>query len=137
MKPTKYYVLYPNSTDHSQAIQGRLFQLGVKWANGGTKSENVGAKVLWIQDKILTFWSGSTKEHPEHYLRAKLHESSELTLDDLYKPDCPLLKPQFISVVLNSSHTAHVYKDKVVVGCQTFPGHIIDALKQAHGQIMA
>lgn len=45
------------------------------------------------------------------------------------------LKPQFVEVALNQEHTAKVYKNKIVVGCQTFPVSVADALVAAVKQI--
>lgn len=39
--------------------------------------------------------------------------------------------PESIEVKLNEKHSAKVFKDKVAVGCQTFPITIIDDLKKA------
>lgn len=141
MKPNKYYLIWINSPEHSKAAQSRLFELGVWWSDGGPVLKHTDQLNLWVQGSgsrmELCYLGGKSKEEPGDFIRERTSNTTILTLDDLYKPDCPLLKPQFISVMLNSTHTAHVYKDKVIVGCSTFPGHIIDALKQAHSQIMA
>ena len=39
---------------------------------------------------------------------------------------------QKVDVCLNSEHTAEVYKDKIVVGCQTFDPSIIEKLAEAY-----
>lgn len=44
-------------------------------------------------------------------------------------------KPKFEEVKLNGDYTAKVYKDKVEVGCQTFPVSIINDLAAAHIRI--
>ena len=41
-------------------------------------------------------------------------------------------REQFEEVRLNDAYTAKVYKDKIVVGCSTFPPSIIEALGAAH-----
>lgn len=46
----------------------------------------------------------------------------------------PPLK-KFVEVELNSEYTAKVYKDKIEVGCQTFPITIIDKLAEASRKI--
>lgn len=42
---------------------------------------------------------------------------------------------KMIKVTLNDKHTAEVYKDKVVVGCQTFPITVIDNLVLAKNEL--
>lgn len=42
------------------------------------------------------------------------------------------LSIEFEKVKLNDSYTAEVFKDKLVVGCQTFPISILDELVKAH-----
>lgn len=44
-------------------------------------------------------------------------------------------KKEFVEVELNSRYTAEVYKDKIVVGCQTFPTSILDKLADALEEI--
>lgn len=41
-------------------------------------------------------------------------------------------RPQKVEVCLNSEYSAEVYKDKIVVGCQTFDPSIIEKLAKAH-----
>lgn len=45
-------------------------------------------------------------------------------------------KPEYISLKLNEDYTAKVYKDKLTVGCQTFPISILDDLKALHAQVI-
>lgn len=56
-----------------------------------------------------------------------------ITLDDLYI--APFAKPNLVSVVLNSSHTAKVTKDNIEVGCQTFPISVLDELVKARDSL--
>jgi hypothetical protein len=39
--------------------------------------------------------------------------------------------PEYVEVKLNEGYTAKVYKDKMVVGCQTISPEVIDKLKEA------
>lgn len=41
-------------------------------------------------------------------------------------------RPRKVTVELNGEYSAEVYKDKIVVGCQTFDTSIIQALADAH-----
>lgn len=43
--------------------------------------------------------------------------------------------PEFETVVLNSNHTAKVYKDRIEVGCQTFSLNILEELIQARAKM--
>lgn len=43
-------------------------------------------------------------------------------------PELP--KPKFVEVKLNSDYTAKVYKDKIEVGCQTFPISVLETLNE-------
>lgn len=44
-------------------------------------------------------------------------------------------KPTMINVKLNSSYTAEVYKDTVVVGCQTIPFSVIEEIVEANKKL--
>jgi hypothetical protein len=46
-----------------------------------------------------------------------------------------VLDEEYEEVELNDTYTAKVYKDKIEVGCQTFPISILDALYDAHEKI--
>ena len=41
-------------------------------------------------------------------------------------------KAEYVDVQLNEKYAARIYKDKVVVGCQTFPTSILETLTKAH-----
>jgi hypothetical protein len=45
------------------------------------------------------------------------------------------LTPKSVKVKLNDNHTAEVFKDKIVVDCQTFPISVLDELYNAHESI--
>jgi hypothetical protein len=49
--------------------------------------------------------------------------------------DQVVLAKDSIEVPLNDTYNANVYKDKIVVGCQTFPISILDELVAAHNSL--
>jgi hypothetical protein len=64
----------------------------------------------------------------------KADNSTIVEFSDLKNFDS-YLAPKFVEVVLNKEHTAKVYKDKVVVGCQNFPISVIGDLVRAREKI--
>lgn len=60
-----------------------------------------------------------------------------VSVEEFFRRTSKPPKPEFYEVVLNSEHTAKVYKDKVVVGCQTFSTSKLNELIDAHNKVLA
>lgn len=131
MKPDaqiNYYLFRIHNPQHSEAVQKRLFELGFKWSFGGTTTLQFKNKSqLWLHADEMSIRYGDKKETIDD----RKSETRELTLDDLYKPDCPLVKPQSVQVKLNDGHTAEVTKEGIKVGCTTFPLSVVAELAAA------
>lgn len=110
-----------HSPEHCEAVQKRLFELGVEWRGGGTDVQFFHAEIINLNfngEKDGISFNGSRK-------------GTQITLDDLYA----VAKPKEISVPLNASHTAVVSKDGIQVGCQKFDLSIIEALVKAKAEL--
>jgi len=115
------YVIKAVSPEHSKVIQERLFELGIGWVLSGQK--------VLIKETTMYLRNGNI------YLD-KGYGDEEITLNDLYTRDLfPKSKP--IEVKLNSSYTAGVHPDKIVVGCQTFSMEAFEELRAAVDKIKA
>lgn len=127
MKTPKYYYFKANSIAHSMAIQARLFEMGFTWGGGKKRHQTSPSMEVGVEGTLGHRRLGCTLSSGWY----ADHEGLELTLNDLYSPNCALLKPLFKKVKLNDTHTAEVYKDKIVVGCQEFPVYIVAQLEAA------
>ena len=129
--PNKFYLVIHNST-HAKVVQDRLFDLGLDWI--GT---NEVRKDLTCFSIDFIEVNAHSKEKFVRKVKGDSPPTSQLiSTDDLFRMQ---FKPDFSEVVLNKEYTAKVYKDKIVVGCQTFPVFIIDdlvlALKEMNSNI--
>lgn len=59
--------------------------------------------------------------------------NKEISFAELFALD--LITPKSKFVVLNKEHKAEVFKDKIVVGCQSFPITILDELIKARYEL--
>tara|TARA_R110000868_G_scaffold217413_1_gene467486 strand:- start:633 stop:1034 length:402 start_codon:yes stop_codon:yes gene_type:complete len=129
--PPKFYLVIHNAS-HAKVVQDRLFDLGFYWIG------------LDRDRKDLTHFPIDFIEVNAHSKGRMVRKQSDdsrptsqlISMDDLFEMQ---LKPDFSEVKLNSEYSAKVYKDKIVVGCQTFSVGIIDdlvlALKEINSNI--
>ena len=112
-----------NSPEHSKAVQTRLFEFGFEWNTFKQTPSYLNEKVLVARGKELSFGNQEGYSYTENLL----------TLNDLYEMK---VKKESVEVATgNASYPkAVVYKDKIVVGCQTFPielgQKLVNALKE-------
>jgi hypothetical protein len=123
---TLYISIY--SPDHCEAVQNRLFEMGVKWTDGSTSIGNRGAKGLLVANGKMSYY-GLSASRPSY-------EHKVITLEDLYNGKVKE-GPKEIVVTLNDGHKAIVSTEGVKVGCQSFPLTVISALVEARDKVLA
>lgn len=98
-----------------------------------------GCKISDIVLKNTLANNSLVMQHPYVYISGEIvtatcsdvgHDITIVKFSDLKNFDS-YLALKFVEVVLNKEHTAKVYKDKVVVGCQSFPISVLEELYKA------
>ncbi len=118
------------SVPRYDALQHLLFAHDISWIGGlGTKRIHIthNYKYLLVDRKGKQVCHTQTDNHDN----AKVYDCvADLPrIVELLATPYVDIKPK--SVVLNDKHTALVYKDKIVVGCQTFPIDVLHSLVAA------
>jgi len=120
-KENMNYYIKPLNSEHSRAIQSRLFELGYEWCFSGKTIENYGSNPISLIVNKMEMQNTTVRE-----------AWKEITFDDLYKEGFAFVP---IEVKLNSQYTAIVHKDKIKVGCQEFSMEVFEELKKAVDEV--
>jgi hypothetical protein len=128
----KYFIRHYRNETLAKAIIHTLYDNGHRWGDPDwTKDSTLLTGSITYEgyyfntenkDAIISCSSYA------YYIREQANEYQELTIDKFF---ALFTKPTTILVKLNAKYTAEVTKDRITVGCQTFPHSIVADLAKA------
>ena len=103
-----------------------LESLGFKHSEFNNSAKTSEQYIKQYSDYLFIKIYPKTRHYAGNY--SQIDNVEMITFEQLFQMT---FAPEFKEVKLNDSHSAQVYKDKIVVGCQTFPVEIMDKLRDA------
>jgi hypothetical protein len=128
----KYFIRHYRNETLAKAIIHTLYDNGHRWGDPDWTKDST------LLDESITYegyyFNTEDKDYTlscssyDYYNREQANKYQELTIDKFF---VLFTKPATILVKLNDKYTAEVTKDRITVGCQTFPHSIVADLAKA------
>lgn len=85
----------------------------------------------WFDNRWVILAGCKTGKHISGYYTDHPPGGTLIAFNEVFEQLAYHDKPAFVEVKLNDEHTAKVYKDRVEVGCQSFPVDVVGKLAEA------